>query len=668
MTNNNFINVSAVAPNLALADIKKNIETHKKLISKAAERGNNILVFPELSLTGATVGDLFLQGSFLDSAYSGLIELAKFSSNYNDLLIVVGLPLQVSGRIYNVAASLLNGEVLGFTPKYKLNDYDSYQESRYFASFNLEAEEIFTNDGHLFSYSPYSLCDKNSSRYVNISIVVGSDIDSPEVLSKVESSKSDIIINPNAETELLFSEKTRTEKITQKSADTKTATISAYAGKGESSSNYIYQGAGIISELGENLVELKETFNNDEPVFAETLISLSPIRLSQRRIKANLSSNYATYAELIFTDPKFSRLGTKRYPFVRTDDIRKLDKNNKDIKGLFDRCINLQAAGLARRIKQIHAKTMVIGVSGGLDSTVALLVCDRARQLLGLNKDSIMAVTMPGFGSSKGSKTNAELLAEALDIDLKEISIVPATTQHLEDIEHDINTHDLTYENAQARERTQILMDLSNKHNGLVVGTGDLSEMALGWCTYNGDQMSMYAVNSSLPKTTMRYLLNIAYDKYKESNPQLAKVLNDIVTAPVSPELLPPDADGNISQKTEEQIGSYTLHDFFLYHYCYRGNSIADTYALAKANFICTNYANGKEQISSTAATEETFTEAEIKATFKTFIRRLYTQQFKRKAAPDAIKITELGLSASGDFQIPSDLNISIFMDEVNDL
>lgn len=668
MVNNNFINVSAAAPKLALADIKKNIANHKDIISKAAERGNNILVFPELSLTGTTVGDLFLQDSFLDSAYLGLIELAKYTANYSDLFVVVGLPLQVSGRTYNVAASLLNGEILGFTPKYKLNDYDNYQESRYFTPLNLEAEEIFTNDGHLFSYSPYSLCDKNSSRYVNISIVVGSDIDSPEVLSEVESSKSDIIINPNAEAELLFSENTRTEKITQKSANTKTAIISAYTGSGESSSHYIYQGAGIISELGENLIESKETFNNDAPVLAEALISLSPIRFSQRKTKANLSSNYATYAELNFTAPKFSRLATKRYPFVRTDDIRKFDKNNKDIKDLFDRCINLQAAGLARRIKQIHAQTMVIGVSGGLDSTVALLVCDRARQFLGLNKDSIMAVTMPGFGSSKGSKTNAELLAGALDINLKEISIVPASTQHLEDIGHDINIRDLTYENAQARERTQILMDLSNKHNGLVVGTGDLSEMALGWCTYNGDQMSMYAVNSSLPKTTMRYLLNIAYDKYKEINPQLAKVLNDIVTAPVSPELLPPDADGNISQKTEEQIGSYTLHDFFLYHYCYRGNSIADTFSLAKANFVRESSGNEKEQISSIATTGETFTEAELKATFKTFIRRLYTQQFKRQAAPDALKITELGLSANGDFQIPSDLNISIFMDEINNL
>lgn len=211
-------------------------------------------------------------------------------------------------------------------------------------------------------------------------------------------------------------------------------------------------------------------------------------------------------------------------------------------------------------------------------------------------------------------------------------------------------------------------MDLSNKHNGLVVGTGDLSEMALGWCTYNGDQMSMYAVNSSLPKTTMRYLLNIAYYEYKDSNPQLAQVLNDIVTAPVSPELLPPDADGNISQKTEEQIGSYTLHDFFLYHYCYRGNSISDTCALAKANFICANSTSKNEQSSCETSNGETFTAEEIKTTFKTFIRRLYTQQFKRKAAPDAIKVTELELSASGDFQIPSDLNISIFMDELNDL
>lgn len=668
MANNNFINVSAVAPKLTLADIKKNVETHKELISKAAEQGNNILVFPELSLTGTTVGDLFLQGSFLDSVYLGLIELVKFTSNYSDLFIVVGLPLQVSGRTYNVAATLLNGEILGFTPKYKLNDYDTYQESRYFTSLNLESEEIFTNDGHLFSYSPYTLCDKKSSRYINISIAVGSDIYSSEVLNKVERSKSDIIINPNAEAELLFSENTRREKITQKTADTKTAIISAYAGSGESSSHYIYQGAGIISELGENLVELKETFNNDESVLAETLISLSPIRFSQRKTKSKLSSNFATYAELNFTDPKFNRIETKRYPFVRMDDIRNFDKNDVNIKNLYDRCINLQAAGLAKRIKQIHAKTMVIGVSGGLDSTVALLVCDRAREILGLEKDSIMAVTMPGFGSSKGSKSNAEILAEALDIELKEISIVPATTQHLEDIEHDINTHNLTYENAQARERTQILMDLSNKHNGLVVGTGDLSEMALGWCTYNGDQMSMYAVNSSLPKTTMRYLLNIAYYEYKDSNPQLAQVLNDIVTAPVSPELLPPDADGNISQKTEEQIGSYTLHDFFLYHYCYRGNSISDTCALAKANFICANSTSKNEQSSCETSNGETFTAEEIKTTFKTFIRRLYTQQFKRKAAPDAIKVTELGLSASGDFQIPSDLNISIFMDELNDL
>ncbi len=653
MSKSNFLNVSICSPDLALAQIDNNIEVHKEAIKEAWQRNNSVILFPELSLTGVTCGDLFLNQNFLARAKEALYEIAMFSDQFPGILISIGLPFKYQNRVFNAAALILSGEILQIVPKGKLRDEDIWQETRYFSTIEYRevVSVIDSSSFYQISNLPITLTDEDSS--VTVGVVVGSDLsNNSNLINNLANDGSEVILNPNIEASVVGLENLAVEDAIALSRMHKFAIVSSFSGNFESSSQYVFTAKTAVAELGE-LVVLENVDELRASLSTETIINLSAIRhLSDP--KSGGLTELATFNEFDFGEADLSRRKHFVYPFIKRDNIYFLEDENlyKEIAQARN-LIHLQGLGLARRIRQIGAQTILIGVSGGLDSTHALLVCLEAAKLLDFSNEQVMAVTMPGFGSSSETKGNATRLLDALHLENHEISIIPASLQHFEDIGHDPEELDITYENSQARERTQILMDLSNKHNGLVVGTGDLSENALGWSTYNGDQMSMYAVNASIPKTTMRYTLNlIAADLRNNGNDELSDILLDIVETPVSPELLPTDEAGEIKQRTEDQIGSYTLHDFFLYHYIYRGNSIEDTYNLAV------------EVLSNPNDSGEIYSSEEIHRVFGIFLNRLYKQQFKRKAYPDAVKVTPLSLDASGDFQIPSDLNSSMFLDE----
>ena len=667
MSKSNFLNIAAVSPDIYLGHIEKNLDEHKKHIKTAWESGNSLLLFPELSLTGVSCGDLFLNEQFLDQAKTALLDLTEYSSNYPGLVVVIGLPFRHINRTYNVSALISAGSILQLVPKINLLNQDIKQESRYFTGFDLEdsfdivwgGHEFSINcDAHVFTSATEEGLDFDSSRLV-LGIVAGSDLSSNNSsLGRLTAQGAELILSPSIEASNVHNQEAAVRNAVNLSETHNIGILQSFAGNGESSSQYVYEAKTAYSELGDVLV-LDTSSDIRGIVYTETIANLDAIRKFSKSNYADLGETYLNGpSEIDFTDPDFNRREFYIYPFLKKDNIYFLDETTLDME-IMDayRLVEILALGLARRVEQIHAETLVLGVSGGLDSTYALLVAIKACDILGYPHEKILAVSMPGFGSSTETMNNANKLFENLSLSNIEISIEDAVSQHFADINQDPNVHDITYENAQARERTQILMDLANQHNGLVIGTGDLSEIALGWSTYNGDQMSMYAVNASIPKTTMRYTLNlIAADLNNNDEEELSDILRDIVETPVSPELLPPDADGNIQQKTEESIGSYTLHDFFLYHYIFRGNSITDTYAIAVHVFTQSNPSG------------ELYSREEIYRIFGIFLRRLYTSQFKRKAFPDAVKATALSLDATGDFRIPSDLDATFYLDEWEEL
>ena len=678
---NNFINVSSVTAELALGKISTNLENHKLEIERAYKARNQILVFPELSLTGATVGDLFLNNEFINLAKEALIELTEFSKAFPGLLIVCGLPYREMNKLFNVSAVISSGKVYALVPKRDLKNYDNLHESRYFTGLNSEktneneklSSRISKSLSTVITTESLTLCDAYGNYLCRLGVLTGSDLESNAgYLEELVSDACEVIINPSIKRALVGSFTKNLKALEVYSDNYNCAIVQSLAGNSESSAQFVFEAKNTIAELGEVIQSSEsEIFRGRSQ--AQTFLNLSAIRKNaHKNYKTNTNINtYSNsslnhiYIELRDVPTNFNERTIFKYPLMSVNNIFNLPANSFTTELLkAEETVKLQASGLARRVQQIGAKTMQIGISGGLDSTYALLVCLKACEILDYEKTAIMGYSLPGFGSSSKTKNNAKRLLETLGLPYNEISIVPASRQHFLDIEHDENTYDLTFENSQARERTQILMDLSNKHNGLVIGTGDLSENALGWSTYNGDQMSMYAINSSISKTNMRYILNLLAKKYaEEGKVELARLLEEIIDTPVSPELLPPDKQGEIKQKTEEQIGSYTLHDFFLYHYCLRGNSIKDCYDLALHCFTSKTHTK-KELTSTDIERSELFSAEEIKRTLEIFLKRLYTQQFKRKAYPDAIQVTELSLSATSDFQIPSDLNSS----EINSL
>ncbi|WP_238915367.1 NAD(+) synthase [Clostridium sp. YIM B02555] len=625
-----FIKVAAACPKTKVADVSYNVENILLCINDAVKDGNKFIVFPELCITSYTCGDLFLQEYLINKALDGLKQILDKTSNM-DILIAVGAPLLYDCTLYNCGFLLFQGQILGIVPKSYLPNYSEFYEKRWFTEgFNIENEKVdlpFQKD------IPFSTNLIFSSNIADFGIEICEDlwvaIPPSSYLSLMG---AHIIGNLSASNELVSKMDYRKSLISNQSARTISSYIYSSAGVHESTTDVLFSGHLLISENG-SLLRENNRFQRENEVISSIV---DVFRLKAERMK-NLSyrdssrflNKKPNKIKFEFTDVSvntFDRFVDK-HPFVPSYE-KEREVRCKEI-------FNIQAASLAKRLEHTGSKKAVIGISGGLDSTLALLVIVKTFELLNLDKKNIVTITMPGFGTTDRTYNNAVNLCKELGTDLREINIVKASLQHFEDIGHDKDIHDVTYENVQARERTQILMDVANKERGLLIGTGDLSELALGWCTYNGDHMSMYSVNPSIPKTLVRYL--VQYVAQNESTDIICNTLMDILDTPVSPELLPKDQNGEIVQKTEDIVGPYELHDFFLYHFIKHGSTKERIFFLAKAAF------------------KNDYSEEEIHKWLEKFMFRFFTQQFKRSALPDGPKVGSISLSPRGDWRMPSD-------------
>ena len=547
-----FITVAAATPQVAVADCEANAQAILACINEMAAAHAKVMVLPELCITGYTCSDLFWQTKLLDEAEAALSVIAE-GSRQVDALIAVGMPLRVAGKLLNVAAMLCRGKVLGFVPKVNLPAYNEFYETRHFTSgsadmgtVQFDGEEVPVGTNLLFS------CENVADLRVAAEICEDLWVPNPPSVHHALAGAS-VICNLSASDEMVGKGGYRRDLVAGQSARLVCAYLYATAGEGESTTDLVFGGQNLIAENGTVLAE-SATFENEINV---ATIDVQRLASERRRMSTFPAAESKEYREISFA------LAEEETKLVRFFDADPFVPSNAD--QLSDRCeeiLNIQALGLKKRLAHTHAKSAVVGISGGLDSTLALLVTARAFDMLGLPRKGIVAVTMPGFGTTDRTYNNAVAMIKSLGATFKEVSIAKAVMQHFADIDHDASIHDVTYENSQARERTQILMDIANQANGFVVGTGDLSELALGWATYNGDHMSMYAVNVSVPKTLVRHLVRHYADTRADA--ALARVLYDVLDTPVSPELLPPE-DGAISQKTEDLVGPYELHDFFLY-------------------------------------------------------------------------------------------------------
>ena len=630
-----FIKVATVSPALCVADCAGNTDAILAKVKEAAEKGAKVIVFPELAITGATCGDLFLQDRLLADAVDQLERLREETVRV-DALIIVGLPLELSGKVYNVAAVLHRGELLGLVPKLELSDRSELLERRQFTPGTEEIEWIDWDDEPV-PFGANLIFECVTMEHLGIAVEIGTDLWSPYTPGLDHAAAgATLIASPQASAEMVGRAGYRRDLVKSRSADAVAAYAIASAGPGESTTDMVFGGHNLIAEDGKILAESKR--------FAEGILysEIDVDRLCAERRKNSLFAAEASEAHLFVpfelreTETKLTRTFEAR-PFV-PDDLSEREERCEEI-------LSIQSAGLAKRMAHTHCERPILGVSGGLDSTLAMLVAARALDRLGLPRKNLLAVTMPCFGTTDRTYQNACQLTKALGATLLEVDIKEAVLQHFKDIKQDKKKHDATYENAQARERTQVLMDLANKENGLVVGTGDLSELALGWATYNGDHMSMYGVNGGVPKTLVRYLVRYFADSCGDK--KLTKVLLDVLDTPVSPELLPPTR-GKISQKTEELVGPYELHDFFLYYTVRYGFDPDKVFRLAKHVFA-------KGSAATKAAGIEGYSVAEIRKWLKVFTRRFFTQQFKRSCLPDGPKVGSVGISPRGDWQMPSD-------------
>lgn len=625
-----FIKVASACPNTCVSDVDYNIENILKCITEANEKGCKFIVFPELCVTSYTCGDLFLQEHLLNKSYEGIKNLLHNTSNL-DMLIAVGAPLIYGSILYNCAYILFKGKVLGIVPKSYIPNYSEFYEKRWFT----EGISITNQKVNLpFQKEiPFGVDLIFSSNLGNFAVEICEDLwVTIPPSSYLALMGAHIIGNLSASNELVSKADYRRNLISNQSARSICSYIYSSAGVHESTTDVLFSGHLIISENGSLLSENKRFQRDNEIIYSYVDV----FKLKAERMK-NLSFRDAsiflnkTPSMINFQFTNIEIKGFDRFidkhPFVPSSEEER-DLRCREI-------FNIQASSLAKRLEHTHSQKAVVGISGGLDSTLALLVIVKTFELLNLDKKNIVTITMPGFGTTDRTYNNALDLCRELGTDLREINIVKASLQHFEDIGHDKNIHDVTYENVQARERTQILMDLANKENGLLIGTGDLSELALGWCTYNGDHMSMYSVNPSIPKTLVRYL--VRYVAQNESNEVVSNTLMDILDTPVSPELLPKDSNGEISQKTEDIVGPYELHDFFLYHFIKHGST--------------------KERITFLAehAFKDDYSKEEISKWLDKFMFRFFTQQFKRSALPDGPKVGSISLSPRGDFRMPSD-------------
>ncbi len=634
---NGFIKVGAVTPGIRVADCKYNREQILDGIQKAAEQGVKLVVLPELCLTGYTCGDLFLQETLLQGAEESLMWLITRTKEL-PVYVLLGMPYSVDCKLYDVGAFFGRGKLLGMIPKLHIPNYSEFYEARYFTRGNQQVRMI-TVDGQQVPFGTRLLFRCHELPEFTIGCEICEDLwVSLPPSSEHATAGATVICNPSASVEVTAKEDYRRQLVRMQAARTVSAYIYADAGEGESTTDVVFSGHNMISENGTMLAESRR-FTND---MAITEIDVKKLSAERRRMNTYDSGMCEDYMIIEFDLPVEKTALTRdfaRTPFIPSDMARRTER--------CEEIFTLQAMGLKKRLLHTNCRSAVIGLSGGLDSTLALLVTVRAFDLAGMERDGILGITMPGYGTTDRTYQNALQMGKALGITLKEISIVKAVDQHLMDIQHEKAEHDITYENSQARERTQILMDVANQTGGLVIGTGDLSELALGWATYNGDHMSMYGVNASVPKTLVRHLVRYVADTCGEK--ALADVLYDVLDTPVSPELLPPE-HGQIVQKTEDVVGPYELHDFFLYYMMRFGFSPAKIFRLAKRAF------------------DGEYEEEVILKWLKIFYRRFFSQQFKRSCIPDGPKVGTVALSPRGDWRMPSDAVADLWLNELESL
>jgi NAD+ synthase (glutamine-hydrolysing) len=637
-----FIRVAAATPVIRVADCGYNADRIIELIEEAQKQEIKLVVFPELCVTGYTCGDLFLQDTLLRGAMESVGRIAAYTKGL-DPVVVVGFPYLVKGKLYNTAAVIQGGKILGLIPKISIPNYTEFYEARHFTSgivdpisINFLGEEIYFGSRILFQ--------NNEMPEFILGVEICEDLwipQSPSVAHCIAGAS--VIANLSASDELTGKDTFRRELVKNQSAKLVCGYLYADAGEGESTTDVVFAGHNLIAENGTLLAE-SVTFQNG---MISTELDLGKLKSERRRMHTYLGQNTNQYQVIPYS---FCQINSELPELILTRNIDSAPFVPSDKADREKRCrdiINIQALGLKTRLAHINGTCVVVGISGGLDSTLALLVADKAFELLGYDKKGIIAVTMPCFGTTDRTYQNAVDLAKCLGVTFMEVPIRDAVELHFKDIGHDANQHDLTYENSQARERTQVLMDIAGKYNGFVVGTGDMSELALGWATYNGDHMSMYGVNASVPKTLVRYLVEYFADITKDE--KLSDVLRDILDTPVSPELLPPK-DGEISQKTEDIVGPYELHDFFLYYILRFGFEPSKVYRLAKIAF-----ANRYE-------------DTVILKWLKVFYRRFFTQQFKRSCLPDGPKVGSVSVSPRGDLRMPSDASSTLWMKELDQL
>jgi len=623
--NYGFVKVAAAIPELKVADCHYNASRLVEMAKDANKRNVSVVVFPELSFTGYTCADLFFQQQLLQDAQAALVNFLDQTKGLN-VVTITGMPFFAENKLFNVAIVAHKGEIKGIIPKTNLPNNNEFYEKRWFApAANATEKTVVVNNKEI----PFGTDLLFNCSDFTFGIEICEDLWVPiPPSSQLAIQGAELIFNLSATNELIGKHTYLRQLIEQQSARCNAGYVYASAGFGESTTDVVYAGNGIVAENGKIIA-------NSERFLLEEQLVISDVDVEKLRAERIKNTNFCNETtQLIFrkidintaslTEAKLERTFAK-LPFVPPMDNRDTSCNE---------IFNIQVGGLAKRWKQTNSQTVVLGISGGLDSTLALLVCVKTADKLGFDRKRITAITMPGFGTTGRTYNNAISLMESLGVNALEINIKDACLQHFKDIDHDVDKHDVTYENTQARERTQILMDIANQQNGMVIGTGDLSELALGWATYNGDHMSMYAVNSGVPKTLVRYLVDWVAQQLDKTSQQ---ILKDILDTPVSPELLPADENGDIAQKTEDLVGPYELHDFFLYYFVRFGFSPEKIFFMAKNAFA------------------DDYDDATIEKWLRVFLKRFFAQQFKRSCMPDGPKVGSINLSPRGDWRMPSD-------------
>ncbi len=631
---NGFIRCAAVSPNLRVADCEFNTKQIIEKMRECEKSGASLVCFPELSVTGATCGDLFMQKALIDAAEQGVAAIVKASKKL-DIVAVVGVPVLVRGALYSCAAVICDGELLGLVPKAY---FSSNTEKRFFSDGSFAVSEC-SYAGRCVPFGASIVFENKNDSSLVLGVELGADLCAPVPPSTSHAlAGATVICNLSANAETVGAEEFRKRLVADQSSRLICGYVLASAGSGESTTDAVFAGHNLIAECGNILAEAKP-FSNDSAITEIDLDKIAAERAKSPLFETSCEDYCIRFFELKRTEVELTR---------EVDFLSFVPSCETDLSARCERILDIQAHGLAKRLLHVNAKSAVLGISGGLDSTLALLVCVRAFKLLKRDLKDIVAITMPCFGTTKRTRTNAQLLCEAVGVTFKEICIADTVTSHFKDIGQDADNFDVTFENSQARVRTLVLMDYANKTGGFVVGTGNLSELALGWATYNGDHMSMYGVNAGLPKTLLRHIVRYVADD--SQNQKLSGILYDILNTPISPELLPMDENGNIAQQTEKLVGPYELHDFFLYYAIRYGFSPNKIFTLAKKAF------------------EGKYENQIILYWLKSFYRRFFAQQFKRSCLPDGPRVGSVSLSPRGAWNMPSDAINAVWQKELEDI